>query len=101
MLEVEETLQTATRTRGDDLGVGEMLTMATIKTHSTEAYMDRVCKDKTYMDRVWKLISLMETIKTLGVKNLGMVIAKALGWWNLTMCLWDSHGSLLSPAGWA
>jgi hypothetical protein len=40
MLEVEETSQTATRTRGNTLGVGEMSTMATIETHSTEAYMD-------------------------------------------------------------
>jgi hypothetical protein len=58
MLEVEETSQTATRTWGNTLGVGEMMTMATIETHSNEAYKEKVGKS----------VSLTGTVKTLGVE---------------------------------
>jgi hypothetical protein len=68
MLEVEEASQTATRTWGDTLGVGEMSTMATMKTHSNEPYMDRVGKNKTYLGRVGKSVSWKETVKKLGVE---------------------------------
>ena len=68
MLGVEETSLTATRTWGNTLGVGEMSTMATMKTHSNEAYMDRVGKNKTYLGRVGKSVLWKETVKTLGVE---------------------------------
>ena len=70
-------MQIATRTQGRLQGVGEISTMATRETHSTEAYMDRVGKDKTYMDRVGMLVSLMETLKTLGVGEKSSVTAWA------------------------
>ena len=70
MLKVEETSQTATRTRGNTLGVGDMSTMAIIKTHRTEAYMDWVGKNETYLGMVGKSVSGMEMVQTLGLELL-------------------------------
>ena len=62
------------------LEVGETSSMATVQTlvqtHSNKAYLDRVGEDKAYRNRVGKLISMTEMDR-----NLGVVIAKALGWW--------------------